>query len=314
MNLGIIDDPVKGRQEANSKSIRDSTWNWYNDDFLSRFSANAGLLCIMTRWHVDDLLGRALERQKDWKVLRYPAIAEQDEPHRKKGEALFPKLKPLDFLLQRKAELTEGSWQALYQQSPIIGGGGLLPLDKLQILKTWDKNKIKRSCRYIDKAGTTDDGAYTAMVLMHQMADKTYVISNIVRGQWSALEREQRIKMTVDNDAKMYPKNYEVGVEQEPGSGGKESAEHTVRNLAGRRVFLDKVTGSKEIRAEPFVAQVQAGNVGLIGAEWVWEFWAEAESWPNGRYKDQIDACTGAFNRMTAGPGYDSSYAAWKDW
>ena len=31
-------------------------------------------------------------------------------------------------------------------------------------------------------------------------------------------------------------RNYEVGIEQEPGSGGKESAENTVRNLVGYAV------------------------------------------------------------------------------
>src|ERR1700730_9946423 len=58
LNLGVIDDPVKGRLEANSKLTRDKTWIWFTDDFYPRFAANAGLLIIMTRWHVDDLLGR----------------------------------------------------------------------------------------------------------------------------------------------------------------------------------------------------------------------------------------------------------------
>lgn len=315
LNLGIIDDPVKGRQEANSKSIRDSTWNWYNDDFLSRFSANAGMLCIMTRWHVDDLLGRALERQKDWKVLRYPAVAEQDERHRKKGQALFPELKPLDFLLQRKAELSEGSWQALYQQSPIIVGGGAIPIEKLRLLPNWQRsgNKdIKRSVRYIDKGGSQDEGSYTAGVLMHKMQNGTFVISHIFRGQWSALEREQKIRLYCDADKKLLKTSYEVVIEQEPGSGGKESAENTIRMLAGMKVTADKVTGSKEVRAEPFVAQCQGDNVRLVGDGWYHAFIDECETWPAGKYKDQVDAAAGAFNTLTKGYGYDSTYAAWQ--
>src|SRR5262249_54420238 len=66
-------------------------------------------------------------------------------------------------------------------------------------------------------------------------------------------EREERIKYWANQDRQMlggYAASYEVGVEQEPGSGGKESAEATIRNLAGFRVFADKVTGSKEVRAE----------------------------------------------------------------
>ena len=315
LNLGIIDDPVKGRQEANSKSIRDSTWNWYNDDFRSRFSANAGMLCIMTRWHIDDLLGRALERQKDWKVLRYPAVAEQDEPHRKKGQALFPELKPLDFLLQRNAELSEGSWQALYQQNPIIVGGGAIPIEKLRVLPQWDcvNNKdIKRSVRYIDKAGSTDEGAYTAGVLMHAMHNGTYVIGHIFRGQWSVLEREDKIRIYCGADRKLLKTPYEVVIEQEPGSGGKESAEATIRNLAGLKVTADKVTGSKEVRAEPFIAQCQGDNVRLAAGDFVMPFLDECETWPAGKYKDQVDAAAGAFNTLTKGYRYDTTYAAWQ--
>ena len=123
LDLGVIDDPVKGRGEANSKLIRDRTWNWFTDDFFNQFAANAGLLIIMTRWHVDDLLGRLLAKFGDEvRVLRYPAIAEADEFNdrgkllRRKGEALFPQHKPLDFLLERKKLETQASWESLFQQ------------------------------------------------------------------------------------------------------------------------------------------------------------------------------------------------------
>jgi hypothetical protein len=80
------------------------------------------------------------------------------------------------------------------------------------------------------------------------------------RGQWSALERERQIKRVCWEDFARYA-SYEVMVEQEPGSGGKESAENTIRMLAGIRVTADRVTGNKEVRAEPFAAQVQGDNV-----------------------------------------------------
>jgi hypothetical protein len=80
------------------------------------------------------LLGRGLQTLPDFKVLRYPATAEQDEPHRRKGEALFQELKPLDYLLSRKDELPQSSWESLYQQNPMIVGGGQLPIEKLNIL------------------------------------------------------------------------------------------------------------------------------------------------------------------------------------
>ncbi|MBL3520293.1 phage terminase large subunit [Arcobacter lanthieri] len=122
LDLGIIDDPLKGREEANSQTIRDKTWEWFTDDFFTRFSENAGFLMILTRWHIDDPAGRLIERNKKIKVVTYKAIAEEDEEHRKKGQALFPEHKSLEFLNERKL-LMGDNFLALYQQSPIIKGG-----------------------------------------------------------------------------------------------------------------------------------------------------------------------------------------------
>ena len=101
LNLGVVDDPIKGRAEASSKLIRDKTWNWLVDDFFSRFADHAGLLMIMTRWHVDDPMGRWLEKFPETKVLSYAAVAGEDdwsvvEGYRGVNEALFPELKPID--------------------------------------------------------------------------------------------------------------------------------------------------------------------------------------------------------------------------
>lgn len=64
LQLGVIDDPVKGREEASSPVVRERTWNWFTDDFRSRFAKNSAMLIIMTRWHVDDLLGRYIAHSK----------------------------------------------------------------------------------------------------------------------------------------------------------------------------------------------------------------------------------------------------------
>jgi predicted phage terminase large subunit-like protein len=313
MHLGVIDDPVKDRAEAQSKTIRDSTWDWFVDVFMTRAAANSGLLIIMTRWHVDDLLGRLIRKEPKLRTLVYPAAAEKDDGFRRQGEALFPELKPLDFLLERKGLMSRGSWEAEYQQHPIIVGGGFFPIEKLRILPVFDRSQIAQAVRAWDKAGTAGgDGDYTAGVLMHKMRDGTFVIENVTRGRWSALEREQRIKQLAQSDRAGFGRryvDYRVAIEQEPGSGGKESAEATIRNLAGFSVVADRVTGSKEVRAEPFAAQVQGGNVSLVAGSWVDDFLEEAESWPNGRYKDQIDAAAMAFNYLTNTPTLDYSIA-----
>ena len=75
--------------------------------------------------------------------------------------------------------------------------------------------------------------------------------------------------------------------------------------LAGFVCFADRVTGSKQVRADPFAAQVQAGNVRLVNGPWVRAFLEEAECFPNSRYKDQIDAAAGAFMRLTSQSAYN---------
>ena len=312
LDIGVIDDPIKGRAEASSELQREKVWNWLTDDVFSRFSENAALLMIMTRWHVDDPAGRLIDHYGNRvTVVRFPALAEEDEYIdgelvRRVGEPLFPELKSLDFLMERRKLYTESSWQALYQQTPIIPGGGIFPIDKLATLPVFDRNRILKSVRYWDKAGTEDGGAYTAGALLHALKDNRYVIEHVVRGQWSALDREEKIKFWAERDrANSRPGAYEVGVEQEPGSGGKESAESTIRNLRGFKVYADKVTGSKEIRAEPFAAQVQGGNVSLVAGIWQNDLLYEMVSFPNGKYRDQVDACSGAFNRLVSGPIYN---------
>jgi predicted phage terminase large subunit-like protein len=308
LDLGFIDDPVKGRAEAQSKTIRDKTWQWFTDDFFGRFSNHAGLVMIMTRWHIDDPVGKWIEYFPHTKVLRYPALAEEDGEHRRAGEPLFPQLKSLEFLQARRQVLTQASWESLYQQNPIVVGGEIFPVEQFKIVQTFDRKKIKKSIRYVDKAGTADGGAYTAAALVHAMQDGT-TVEDMLRGQWSILEREQRLMQAAASDKVTCPR-YSLWFEQEPGSGGKESAENSIRRFKGYDVHTDRVTGSKEVRAQPYAAQVEAGNVSLVAAGWNREFIDEHEQFPMGKYKDQVDATAGAFNKLAETmSGYDRTLA-----
>lgn len=309
LNLGVVDDPIKGRAEASSPQIRQKTWGWFTDDFFTRFSNDAALLMILTRWHVDDPVGRLKEEfGDDVMLLRYPALAEEDDPFREPGEPLFPELKSKEFLLERKKLMTNAGWESVYQQNPIIEGGGFFPVDLFKfVAKQPAPSAVKKSVRYWDKAGTEDGGMYSAGVLMEELKTGDFVVSNVVRGQWGAAERERRIRQTAILDNR--DRKVDVWVEREPGSGGKESAENTIRNLRGFVVQADLVTGSKEVRAEPYAAQVQAGNVILVQAEWNRDYMTEHEMFPNGKYKDQVDASGGAFLKLVGRPGPATSDA-----
>ena len=299
LDLAVIDDPIKGRKAANSVKVRDNTWDWLTDDLFTRFSEDAGLLLMLTRWHIDDPAARLLMYDKTVKVLSYKAIAEYDEKNRKQGEPLFPELKSLEFLNKRKLLLTKANWLSLYQQDPVISGGDLIKTGNIEIVEDYPKD-IKKFVRYWDKAGTKDGGAYTAGVLIGITKDKVVYIIDVVRGQWSALARENKIKQTAELDGT----KTHIWVEQEPGSGGKESAENTVRNLVGFVIKVEKVTGDKVTRAEPYAAQVEAGNVKVVKSDWTKAFIDEMEVFPNGKYKDQVDAAAGGFNKLAVNKRY----------
>ena len=102
------------------------------------------------------------------------------------------------------------------------------------------------------------------------------------------------------NPTRLLWQQYSVWQEQEPGSGGKESAENTIRSLAGYPVHTERVTGAKQTRWEPWEAQLEAGNVRLLKADWNRDFIDEHCAAPLGKYKDQIDAASGAFAKLAA--------------
>lgn len=133
LDLGVIDDPIRGRKDANSTTVRNGVWDWFTDDFFSRFSEDAGLLAILTRWHVDDPIGRMIEKNPRIKVCKYPALAEPgvkliptDPREPGSGDALFPEHKTREFILERKEFMSLPNFTALYQQSPYIMGGELI--------------------------------------------------------------------------------------------------------------------------------------------------------------------------------------------
>ena len=87
--LIIIDDPVKSRAEAESKTIRDKVSDWFNDDIYTRLEPDAPVILIQTRWHEDDLAGRLLkeaaeENGEKWEIVSLPAIAEEREKREKR--------------------------------------------------------------------------------------------------------------------------------------------------------------------------------------------------------------------------------------
>ena len=129
-----------------------------------------------------------------------------------------------------------------------------------------------------------------------QQTGLVYVL-DVVRGQWSPGARERLIRQCAEIDGT----DTKVYTEQEPGSGGKESAQNSVINLAGFSAFADPVRGSKAKRVAPFSAYAEAGNVKVLRGHWNAAYLDELHSFDpdSDCFKDQVDASSGAFNKIT---------------
>lgn len=126
--LGIIDDPFKGSDDANSPAQRDRVWNWYQSVFYTRRAPGASMILINTRWHQDDLSGRILEAEpENWTLIDLPALAmSADDPlGRAPGDALWPEQYDAEELARTKRAVGERVWWALYQQQPRPLEGGV---------------------------------------------------------------------------------------------------------------------------------------------------------------------------------------------
>ena len=325
----LVDDPLRHRKDANSPIIRERIWEWFHDDLVNRLDGDGGILVMATRFHEDDLIGRLINAKQitadsedldgdeddgeKWHVLNLSArmddlaLKDADDP-RGLGEVLWPWLwagRKDDLTheqqvakalrrLKRRELMSPYGFSALFQQRPTPKTGEFFKPEKITIVDAPPAPRLK-TVRYWDKAGTEGGGKFTAGVKMSILANGRFLIEDVVRGQWGAYRRENTIKDTAILDqieVKIY-------VEKEGGSGGKESAENTVANLAGFIVELDPPGTAKELRAEPLSKQIEAGNVYMMRGPWNNAYKEELRHFPLGTYKDQVDASSGAFNRLT---------------
>ena len=128
-DLGLIDDPIKTREEADSERVCQKHWDWYVNDFTTRLKPGARQILIQTRWSENDLGGRILEREANrWTIVKLPMIAIASDPlDRKPGERLWPEWFTQDMIDQ--AKLDPRAWNALYQQDPAPEEGDFFQRD-----------------------------------------------------------------------------------------------------------------------------------------------------------------------------------------
>ncbi len=124
-NCLSIDDPTKNRDDADSKLVQDSIWNWFTTTAYTRLERQNAIVLIMQRWSTADLAGRLIEADDSWRIFSFPMIAEKDEHYRKKGEILWKDRWTEKQIDTMRKLLSERDWQALYQQRPVPEGGAM---------------------------------------------------------------------------------------------------------------------------------------------------------------------------------------------
>ncbi|MBT6048430.1 MAG: hypothetical protein HOG49_16635, partial [Candidatus Scalindua sp.] len=300
------DDPHNVKQ-AESEAVRKGTLRWWDESMSTRGNNPKTVVKVvdMQRLHEADLTGHWLEKSgEDVVHLILPARFEKEnkcitvigfeDPRTEEGEPLWKNLYDEESLSTLEKDLgSEYAIAGQLQQRPSPRGGGLFAVENFSFVDSIPPSEIIRTVRYWDKGGT-EDGAFTGGCKMHKMKNNSFIVEHLVSGLWKAPKREQMIKNVALNDGRATI----VGIEQEPGSGGLESADNTVKNLAGFAVKKDKVTGDKVLRAEPYATQIEIGNVYLLRGAWNTDFIKQHELFPMGLRKDFVDCSSGAFNLL----------------
>jgi len=293
----IIDDPLNPKG-ARSELDTIAANTFINETLWSRKKNKdiTPMILIMQRLSENDPTGMMIKEWRDIKHICLPATTEGEvKPAELKEKYIDGFLDPKRLTIKTLNEAKDKGeyfYAGQMMQSPIPLGGAMFHVDRLNI-EPVAPDKWKYRMRYWDKAGTKDAGAYSVGVLMGKDLDDRFWVLNVVRGQWDSFNRENQIRKVTEADGH----GVIVGVEQEPGSGGKESAENTVRRLAGYIIRVDRPTGDKAQRADPYSTQVNAGNVYMLRGRWNNPYIEELRffSLENSKFKDQVDASSGAF-------------------
>ena len=300
VDVGIIDDPVKDAIEAQSSTTRNRNWEWYNDVFRTRLHNRSKQILVMTRWNEDDLAGRILSHEHDWKVISLPAIKEDnDNPldPRLIGDALWPDRHSIEKIESIK-RASERTFISLYQQRPAPAEGALfkrswfkfynpitgIPPRFETVIQSWD-------CTFKDLK-TSD---FVVGSVWGKIGANTYLL-DIVRGQWSFTDTIKQMNLLIEK----YPEAGQILIEDK------------ANGTAIIEVLRDKIPGiipivpteSKESRASAISYVIEAGNVYFPeDQELVSGFIEELASFPNAKHDDMVDSMTQALNRLYSGYG-----------
>jgi predicted phage terminase large subunit-like protein len=325
----LVDDPFKNYLEAHSLAIRDGIWKNFTTALRTRVQDGGGILIVSTRWHLDDLCGRLLEREPErWRVVSFPAIAAADEEHRKQGEALSEERYSLEALNELRAAMDEYLWNALYQQNPTPEGGGM---PKRHRWRYWQPpgrqlppvTVLNERGEVIEVAAEELPASFSRHIRSWDLAFEGKSTSDFVSGLDIRVNGAKRY--IVDSvHARLDFTETIAAIERframHPGVSGI-LVENRADGAAAIDMLAQKIPGinrvdpvkSKYDRAYAASDELNAGNWYLPhpqAAPWVNESLFELSSFPRGKFDDWVDAWSQAAGELTSGVDYSMFTAA----
>ncbi len=287
----LIDDPIKNREEAESEVYREKVWSWFTSTAFTRLEPGGVVVVILTRWHDDDLAGRILahkELSKRVKIIKFPAIAEMEEPHRSVGFPLWPSKYPKEALMEIKTTVGPYDWAALYQQTPILS-------ENQEFKPAWFKTIADFE---VDRMNTRNFLTIDSAMSKRAEADSTGFCDNAVNTEKYWHLKAWRMKIgpeeLVDTIFTLHRKRrYEkIGIEKTAYLDGLKpflDAEQRKRQVFLPIVELKHNQTAKEIRIRGLIPRYSSGSIYHIDG-YCKDLEEEAMRFPLGVHDDVLDS------------------------
>jgi predicted phage terminase large subunit-like protein len=322
-DYGIIDDPTKNREEAESETYRKKVKEWYMSTFRTRKQKGAAILITMTRWHEDDLVGWLLDlaeknsKADQWEVLSLPALSEETlSPYDLRtgpGQALWPDEFPEVDLLSTKESLTTYEWLSLYQQRPSAAAGNLVKKEHFKyctlengVLSLSENKKFMLSqCKIFQTCDPAASERSTAndfvLATWAQTPQNDLALLDILK---THLETPSHVPLFEQQYTKWRP------LQQWIETDGIGRATYQLLRDKGLPIAELKTGGrDKLIRFIPAATRIAAGDVYfLAGAPWLNEYETELLGFPNTKQNGQVDVTSYACQVVIEHPFVEMSY------
>ena len=314
-DLLIIDDPLKNRQEANSKTHRDRLLNEYQSTFRTRLQGRGSIVLIMTRWHKQDLAGQLLaEKREDWDVISLPAICEDEGPDllgRELGDPLWPENNfNLDWAVKTQLDVGSYVWGSMFQQRPTEQAGSLFKRDlwryytKPPSLRSFQNIIMSVDCAFKD----VDTSDFTVIQVWGYIRGGEFYLLDQARARMGL----NATVNTIRNMSHKWPDTHFKLVEE--AANGAAVIEMLNNEIRGLEPIHPK--NSKETRAQAVTPLVERRVVFIPDpsiAPWIHEFVEECAEFPKGAFDDSVDAMTQALQYLRSRNKHD--FMHWReDW